>query len=223
MVARVRRKTHQADESKIVNELQAAQRWVGRRVFNSTGGPELLTTIGEELTALAATTRSYDLGANVTGGVFLGLKQLWVKLPGSTRFSKMDHVDVTEMADSATTAAPDIASGHPISYAVINFSKLRFAPALPASSVLRVDYFRVAPLLDPASNNTTENGSDLPEVFHDAIVHKANAQIFNDLDDDREGAEETRARDAFSSAMDIATGRVQGPTRTQPFNPRRRR
>lgn len=222
MLALLKLRTKVADESKLTLELKSAYRWAARRIFNAEGGPDLLLTLGEELTAFASNTKTFDLGAAVAGG-FLGLKMLWVKLPGDTRFVPMDAVDATDLQDSAAIATPDVATGNPICYAVYNMDKLRFASTIPATSVLRVDYFKTGSPPDPTTNPTQENGTDLPDVFHDAICSKAIAQLFSDLDDDREGTWETRARDEITDAVFQATKRVQGPTRTKPFQARRRR
>lgn len=220
-------RTKISDASKLGTELRSAYRWVVRRVYNAAGGPDLLMTIGEELPALVAVTRDYDLGANVTAGELLGIKKLWLKLPQDTRFTGMDPSDADDPGfanmDSGTNATPDVAGGHPVLYTVINFDKLRFAPALPTTSVLRADYFRIGPVPDPTTNDIQQNSLDLPAAFHDAMVSKATAQLFTMLDDTREGTWETRARDELNDAIFTATNRTQYPTTTQPYKARRRR
>ncbi len=219
-------RTKVADQSKLLLELRSGYRWAARRIFNAEGGPDLLVTLGEELTALAATTRDYNVGS-LTAGVLLGIKQLWVKLPSDSKFTLMEPTDAGNVcftnADSATTAAPVTAIGHPVFYTVVNVSKVRFAPALPSGAVVRIDYFRTGEPPDPTTNPTQTNGTDLPDVFHDAICSKAIAQTFGFLDDSREGAWETRARDELNDAIYLATKRTQSPPQTTPFRAGRRR
>jgi hypothetical protein len=223
----IQQRTKVSDKTKILRELTAAYRWVARRVFMSSSGPDLLATYGEELTALADTTREYDLGGNVAGGEFLGLKTLWLRLPSDASFTPMIPSDASEPcfrnADGAPSASPELAIGHPCYYAIVNFSMLRFAPALPAGSILRADYFRLGPAPDLAANPTPRNSYDLPGIFHDAMVTKACALLFHGLDDERENTEETRARDELTDALVVKDKRVQAPVTTAPFRSRRRR
>ncbi len=236
MLALLQQRTKIASKTKRINELRAAYRWVVRRVFNTADGPDLLCTIGEELPALVAVTRTYNLGAAVTGGELLGIKKLWVKLPSDTRFVPMQDADSDEPefldADSYPNATVVAASGHPVLYDAINFSQIRFAPPLPIGAVIRADYFRIGPepgVPEDSSESESEElaedaevGVDLPSIFHDAMVNEATALLFNTLDDDREDGWHMKARDAINDAIYNAK-RVQGPTVTQPFRARRRR
>lgn len=219
-------RTKKRDITELLIELNSAARWTARRVYNSEGGPDLLSTFGAEL-SIGSTTKSYDLGANVPTGVFLGIKRLWLMLPGETEFTRMTEADLESPAftanDNRLAADPLIATGHPVFYEVYNFDELRFDKALPANSKLRADYWREPPALDPTNNATIENGLDLPAVFHDAVISKATAQIFSVLDDSRVGEFETRARDEITDAIRTAGRRSQGPTQTIPFTRGRRR
>ena len=235
MLSLLQQRTKVADRTKQLAELQSAYRWVVRRVYNTQDGPNLLSTIGEELTALAAVTRTMDLGAAVTSGEMIGIKKLWLKLPSDTNFVGMDPTDSNDPyfidADAYTAANPAIAAGHPVLYMVINFTQARFAPALPIGAVIRVDYFRIGPAPGVPEGSETESAElaedavtavDLPAIFHDAMVNKATAQLFSMLDDDRDASWETQARDALNDALYMGH-RVQSPTSTQPFRARRRR
>jgi hypothetical protein len=223
MVDMIKFRTKQPDVAKILSELRAANRWVAKRVFLSTGGPDLLSTIGTEVT-IAATARNYNLAAALAPNEILGIKKLMLKLPTDTRFTKMNDVDANNedfiKLDSELDATPLIASCHPVLYQPYNFDQVRFAPAIPATSIIRVDYFRLAPPPDPTANPLTTNGSDLPAIFHDAIVNKATAHCFSNLDDTRVGEWETRARDEITDAIHLASNRTQTPTETQPFRRR---
>jgi hypothetical protein len=125
--------------------------------------------------------------------------------------------------DSQPAATPDVAGGHPILYHVYNFSQFRFAPALPSGTVLRADFFQFANPPDPTTNNTAETGVDLTDLFHDAVTCKAAAHCLENLDDDRTGAWETRARDYLMDAIRAATKRTAAPTLIQGWVTRRRR
>ncbi len=226
MLDLMKQRTKVQDSAKLLRELRSAYRWAVRRVYNAAGGPDLLTTIGEELPVLAAVTRDYDLGAAVTGGEFLGVKMLSLKLPIDSFFTEMQPSDANATkfasADSAPVSNPNIAQGHPVMYTAINFSKVRFAPALPIGAIIRADYFRIGPVPDPTTNPTQEDGVDFPAIFHDAVVSKAVAQIFTTLDDTREGTSETRARDELNDAIYLATSRTKGPVQTRPVRSHRR-
>lgn len=234
MVALITQRTKIASRTKIFAELDSAFRWVVRRVYNSADGPDLLTTVGDELPALVAVTKTLDIAAQVTG-VLIGIKKLWVKLPADTVFVSMVPADINEPeyieADAFTAENPEIAAGHPVLYDILNFSIARFAPSLPIGAVIRVDYFRMGPAPGvPESGETSasednedwEAGKDLPSIFHDAIVSKATAQLFSMLDDARETTWELRAKDELNDAIYMGR-RVQFPVSTQPFRARRRR
>ena len=156
-------------------------------------------------------------------------------MPADTVFTSMIPADGNEQdftnADSATTANPRIANGHPVLYEIVNFSQARFAPALPAGSVLRVDYFRMGPAPAVGESSETESeelvepeilGEDLPSIFHDAMVSKATAQLFTMLDDSRDVTWELRAKDELNDAIYMGK-RTQSPTVVAPFRARRRR
>lgn len=235
MLDLLKQRTKQADRAKLLMELRSAYRWVVRRVYNSSNGPDLLATIGEELPALAAITRTFDLGAAVTSGEMIGIKKLWLKLPSDTGFTGMVPDDSNDLnfsnADTSTAANPQVAAGHPVLFMILNFTQARFAPALPIGSVIRVDYFRIGPapgVPDSGESSSDElaegavTAQDLPAIFHDAMVNKAAAQLFTNLDDDREASWEAKAKDALNDAIYMGH-RVQAPTMTQPFRARRRR
>lgn len=229
MLALLYQRTKIADQPKLLNELRDAYDWAITKIFVSADGPQMLITVGEELPVLAATTRNYDLETNLVGGTLLGLQQLWAKLPSETTFTQLtpreiSHPDFIEM-DSGTVAAPLIANGYPIYYAVTNYGQVRFAPALPAATYLRADYSRIAAAPDPTTNPTQADGSDIPRIFHRAILCKATAQLFNTLDDSREGSWETRAIDSINTAIYAAgkVNRTQRPVETTPFRRGNRR
>ncbi len=229
MIALLKQRTKINDATKILNELRVAYRWAVNRVFKSADGPQLLMTVGEELPALVATTRDYDLESNLVGGSLLGLQQLWAKLSTDTNFTRMIPRDVASQdfiaMDASPAATPQVATGYPIFYAVTNFGQVRFAPSLPAATVLRADYARLGPAPDPTTNPTQQDGTDLPSMFHDAICAKTTAHLFNTLDDSREGGWETRALDMINDAI-FAAGkgtRTQRPVETRPFRRGNRR
>lgn len=226
MIERVKGRTKQNDDTKVIRELNAAQEWAYNKIYNSEGGPDLLITYGTEK-MMSAQTRIYDLGANVSGTIY-GIKNLWLRFPNETAFSPMRKVDATNaefvfndqwVASDTTT----VATGHPVFYDMINLSQLRFAPPLPASSVIRVDYWRKPPDIEPTINPALTYGNDLPEPAHQPVVDKATATIFDLIDDDRAEGWEVRAERGLNDAMYLMRKRVQTPVRTQPFGVRRRR
>lgn len=229
MLTLLAQRTKITNQTKLLNELKSAYRWAVNEVFKSAGGPQMLITVGEELTALAATTRDYDLETALTGGSLLGIQHLDVKLPADTNFTLMLPRDISHpdflALDNHTVADPLIASGHPVFYAVTNFGQVRFSPALPAAAVIRATYSRLGPAPDPTSNPTQQDGTDLPSLFHDAIVNKATAHLFNTLDDSREGSWETRAVTILNSAIYVAgkAVRTARPVETTPFRRGNRR
>lgn len=229
MLALLSQRTKIKNDPKILNELRAAYQWVVNRVFKSADGPQLLVTVGEELPILVSATRDYDLESNLVGGTLLGLQTLWAQLPTETLFTRLipreiSHQDFIAM-DSSTAANPKIATGYPIFYAVTNFGQVRFAPALPSGTVLRADYSILGAAPDPTTNPTQQDGTDLPSMFHHAMVNKATAHLFDTLDDDRAGGWETRALDVLNDAI-YAAGkgtRTARPVETRPFRRGNRR
>lgn len=223
MLDLLRQRTKISDDTKLLRELQVAYRWAVNEIYKSADGPPMLVTVGEQITALVATTRNYDLESALTGGSLLGIKQLWLKLTSDSAFTLMVQRDISDPAftdmDTHTLADPLIATAHPVLYAVTNFGQVRFAPALPSGAIIRADYSRIGPAPDPTVNPTQENGTDLPSLFHDAICHKGTSLLFATLDDTREASYEARAVTTMNSAIYAASKsvRANSPVRTQPF------
>lgn len=222
MVDLLKQRTKITDSTKLLRELRAAYQWAVLEVFKSADGPQLLMTVGEELT-LATDTRDYDLEANLVGGNILGLQQLWAKVASGTDFVRLKSCDITSdqftSMDSSTAANPLVASDSPVYYGVVNFGQVRFAPSLPAGTIIRADYAMFGAAPDPATNPTQTDGIDFPIVFHFCIVDKATAHLFNTLDDTREGSWETRAMTSLNTAIYAASKstRTQRPVETRPF------
>lgn len=223
MLDLIYQRTKIADKTKCLRELQTAFDWAVVEIFKDANGPQLLYTVGEELPAVIAVTRDYDLGANLITGNMLGLQTLWVKLPSGTLFTPLSSREVASqdfrLVDSATAANPAVASGFPIYFAVIDSTKIRFAPALPIGSVIRADYARFGAAPDPVTNNTATAGADLNSIFHSAICFKATALLFNTLDDTREIMNHQLAISTLNSAIYAAgkATRTQQPIETKPF------
>lgn len=223
MIEKVQEITHHNDESRVVSALDAAQSWAYARVYNAEGGADLLITFDEELTILTP-SREYDLQANLSFEM-VGLKTLWLKLIGETAFTVMMPLDASDpqFRFRDTLDVTQTFHGHPTYYEVKNFTQLRFTQELPTGAILRVDYFRFPPPLDPTTNNTQTNGSDLPVVTHWAMIDYACAEIWDILDDNRSAGRMMRAESRLTDALYLIRNRSAAPTRTLPFRTRRRR
>lgn len=228
MIRRIKDRTKHTNDSLIVGELNAAQGWAYNRLYNSENGPDQLESIANEIT-LNARTRTYDLGASITGTLY-GIKLLWLRFSSETVFSPMRPVDSADLrfifndqwtASDTTT----VAAGHPVMYDVINFSQVRFAPPIPSGSVIRADVWLLPPILDPniSADNTLVYGSNIVQPVHEAIVAKATGLVFDDMDDARANTWETRAESWLQQALFVVNKRSQGPVTTQPFRIRRKR
>lgn len=227
MVDAVKSRTRQTDDTKVVRELNSSLDWAYTKVFNSAGGPDILLTFGTEKT-MAAVTRVYDMGANITGTLYF-VKQLWLRLPGEVNFTPMVPRDAATDAEyiladqypaSDTT---NVATGHPVRYDIFNFSQVRFSPMLPTGSIIRIDGCIKPPDIDPTQNPTLTYANDIPEPTHEAIVDKATAQVFEQLNDDRWKDWLALAERRLNDALYLLTRRNQGPTVTTAFRVRRRR
>lgn len=226
--------TDVTDHQKRLAALQKAYRWAVRRVFNSESGPNLLASIGEELTALASVTKTLDI-ESLLSHELLGFKKLWLKLPSDIKFVGMEKRDTNDEAfedgDADPAASLTVAMGHPVVYDIINFGQARFAPALPIGAVIRVDYYRLARVPgqdDSGDVDSSEEadvpvvGEDLPAIFDDAITSEACSILWSKLDDDREMEWHQRALSELNDSLFIWK-RVQGPTQTGRWKPQRKR
>lgn len=229
MLTLLTERTKVTNRSRLLNELRSAYRWVGRRVFNSADGPDLCSVLDEEIDPLTEVTRSVDLGVLLQGGTILGIKQLWAKLPGDVDFNPMKERDSNEIIfvanDSQAASDSNSAKMHPVFYHVYNFSSVRFAPALPTDTIIRADYYcwPIPPDPDDSDSDSITDPEESFEVFQDAALHKATAQLFSGIDDERETVEEGRARDALNDALYVVAKRTQAPIRTEPYRRRGRR
>ncbi len=221
MVAAVKSRTHDTDDAKVLTELNAAQFWAFNLLYLAEGGPDLLLTYNEQKT-LGSALREYDLTTNLTYTI-MGLKKLWLKLPGDTKFTEMRPTDsstpqfVDDVDDSTTVAS------HPVYYMMENFAELRFSALLPTGSILRVDYSRLPPAIDPTVNNTLSNGSDLPVTLHQVLVDYATGLRYVGQDDDRASGYIQTAAANLQTALYGVRRRVQTPTTTVPYRAGRRR
>ncbi len=222
MVAAVKSRTQDTNDAKVLTELNAAQDWAFNHIYNAEGGPDLLVTFNEQKTLTSV--REYDLTSNLTY-VIMGLKKLWLKLPNETKFTPMLPADTTEPNFVWRDDVDDttVATSHPVYYMVENFAQLRFSALLPSNAILRVDYFRMPPAIDPTLNNTLSNGSDLPTTFHQVLVDYATGLRYVGQDDDRATGYISTANTNLATALYGIKRRVQAPTTTQPYRSGRRR
>lgn len=226
MVQRVKDRTHHNNDDKIIGELNSAKDWAWTKIFNSASGPDLLLTLDTEKT-MSAQTRTYDIGANVTGTLY-GIKQLWLKFSSETNFTPMVARDMNDSTFRGGDQYPSsdttsVAIGHPVLYEIINFSQARFSPPLPTSSVIRIDAWIKPPDIDPVANPTLTYANDLPEPAFEAVLDKATANIFSLMDDDRAGAWNGMAEQKLADAMYLMRNRNQAPVMTSPYRTKRRR
>lgn len=226
MVTRVKNRTHHTDDLKIIGELNSAKNWAWMRTYNSANGKDLLLTIGTEKT-MSAQTRTYDIGANITGTLY-GIKQLWLRFSSETNFTPMiprDMADISFQMDDQypSSDTTSVAIGHPVKYEIVNFAQVRFSPPLPANAVIRIDAWIRPPDIDPAANNTLSYSADIPEPLHESVCDKATGQIFSMMDDTRAQEWDIRAERNLNDALYMLGTRNQGPTRSTPFRVRRRR
>jgi hypothetical protein len=213
MLIRLRDRTHMlSKDSMLIGELNSAQDHIWNRII--TNNANILKVDDKELT-LAAQTSSYDLATNVSTTVTLvAVKWLGVKLTGDTKFQSVVFIDSSD--DRFISADQDsAATAQPVYAAMENFNQVRFAPPLPSGAILRVDYIYGPLGLDLATNCSP----DLPYLVHEAIVDKATAQVFVNLDDDRAGYWEAQSLGKLYAASNSLNRRqyAQQP-RTRPSN-----
>lgn len=225
LIDRVKARTGQtnSNEVKIIGEINSAMHWAYTRLYNSENGPDTIATWAKELT-LASLAREYDLGANVDGTIY-GVKKLWLKMSADSIFSQMVPMDSADprfaSSDDLLASATDAYSGGPLYYDVINLSKLRFSRALPAGTIIRADYWRKPPDIDPTVNNTLAYGDDIPEPLYEPILDKATAQMHVNIDDTRVIYWDGAAERKLSDALYLLRKRHQGPVETAPYRRRR--
>lgn len=229
MVLRVKQRTAQPNDLKIIGELASAKDWAYNKIFISADGPDQLSSSDVEVT-LSLRTREWDMGAasGISGTDIYGIKLLWLKFPSETVFSPMRPADSADLRfifnDQWTSAdTTTVATGHPVMYDVIDFAKVRFAPPLPSGSVIRVDYWLNPPNPNPNTNNQLLYGDDIMAPTHEAITDKATAQIFVGIDDNRVLYWEQQAMLRLRDALYVIGKRTQGATTIQPFRIRRKR
>lgn len=221
---RIKGRTHMSDDAKITGEIISAQDWTLNRLWMTERGPDMLQTMGTEVT-MAAQTREYDLGANVTGTLY-GVRMLWLRFTSDTNFTPMIPADPSEPQFWQNDIYPasdttSVAEGHPVRWASVDFAKVRFSPPLPADAVVRADFWLKPPNIDPAANDSLTYGNDIVEPLFECMVDKATAQVFTIMDDTRDMIWETRAERKINDALHVVGRRNLGPTRTQPFRARR--
>lgn len=195
MITRIQDRTQSNNIGSIIDELNSAQDFIWNRII--TNNSNILKVDNCQLT-MAAQTSSYDLGANVTSGTLVAIKWLGTMFSGETIFNPVGWIDSSSdqflLADQSTQAA----TNSPVFAASENFTQVRFAPPLPAGTVIRVDYIYTPTDLSLSANIL----SDLPNIVHEAMTDKATAQTFMNIDDGSRAAYwEGQARDKLMSAQ----------------------
>jgi hypothetical protein len=203
----------------IVDMLNAAQDYVYNRLRN-TGVGDVFTVIDTEYTLLAA-ARLFDVPTTLLAGAtnFVAIKQLWVKLPNETSFTRAVPMDLNDpifgIQDNLDTA--NSAPQHPIKYHPYNYSFIRLNCLLPVGAVVRVDYFKRPQALAAAGN------CDLPVSVHNVICDNATARLWQLMDDDRAAEWFQLSQKELSDAIYEMERRSQFPTRTLPYRRAKRR
>lgn len=215
MIEMVGDRTKSTKTNMIVNELNAACDEMWKRLY--VVYPDCQITFDSEGT-FSVDTQEFDLGAEIVslGGVFYGSKTFYIKASGEDRFIPVQFMDTndprfqSQEQEQAQVMQPVFAS-------LINFDKIRFAPAMPAGTLWRSDWIGKPPNLSLATNTQTS----IPEPFHQAIVDYATATVFDTLDDDREMTNQRKASWKITSAINVAKRRqFQTPFKTQSYPPR---
>jgi hypothetical protein len=219
MVTAVRNRTHMKDDTRVLQELNAAQSWAFNRLYTSENGRELLVSFAQEI-EVTETLRDYAIADDLNFAA-VGFKQLWLKFASETTFTPMVPVDSTDVrfvsGDVGDSDSTVVATGHPVYYQVRGFNAVRFSPPVPSGCTLRVDYYRYPGEIDPTVNNTLDTENDLPAFVHEAIVEYATAEIWDQMDDDRAMARRFSARELLTAAIYAVGRRTQGPTVTTPY------
>ena len=198
----------------ILDELNSAKSDIFQRVFLLDEDIEI--TFETELSPGAV--QSYDMGANITAGEIWGVKKLWVKYSGEAEFTEAEHHDAASpeflYRDQMTAQVM-----HPLFYDVVNFDQLRFAPTLPASTTIRVDWIG----MPPDFSLETEAVTSMPTPLHHAVMAQAAAQLLDNRDDTRAPSWERRAREwTHTALLTISKRDFSHHIKTTPFSQRRR-
>lgn len=221
MMDYVRGKTHVNDDVLILQALNAAHSWAYNIVYSSVNGPDLITTIIEEVTP-GGVTNAIDFSAFVTYDV-AGFKAIWAKLPGETNYTPCIQLDQNDPLFQSNDnignvgVSTPITASHPMHYYIFNFVEAKFDKVWPADIYFRVDYFRYPPALDPTAHNDLSAGLDLPAPFHQAVTDMAVSEIWDTLDDDRAERRRKLAEIGLNDALYVAAQRTKGPVRTTGF------
>jgi hypothetical protein len=202
MLQKLRDRTHLLNNDPyLLDELNTAGDWVFNQIM--VMDEDIMKAENEQFT-IAAQTSSYDLGANVAKANMYAIKWLGVKLAGDTKFNPVQWMDsAKDLFMSADQDQP--ATAHPIYCDTKNFSQVRFAPALPAGAVIRVDYIYCMQLMDLDTNAALSSSAytGIPNPFNQAIVHYATGLVMTGIDDLRDMIWERRAKEAVRVALNV--------------------
>ncbi len=208
-------RTFLADTTKLGYEVNAAIQWAFNRIFLSARGPDMISSFSNEEDNATA-VQSVSLATTTGESTLMGVKKLALKLPGELTYTPMIEIDsadprFTDIYDNSDTAS-NVAIGHPVYWMFLASQVARFNVILPAGSSIRTDFFRFITLGDLTG---------LSDVVHNAIISKATATVFLNLDDDRYLAWNGMAERELTDAIHVINRTVQGPTCTRPFRSRR--
>jgi len=209
MIPAVFADTQQSNTDTIIIKLNAAQDWVWNRVLPMN--TEILKVTNDQNT-VAAATKSYNLNANVTTGTLYDLQWMGVQFSGETEFTAVSYVNGSD-PNFIYWDQQDEQAVHPQMVVIDNFNQVRFAPGLPASTIIRADYIYKPRTLSLPTQTTC----DLPEVFHECVVAKACSYVWTGIDDTRSQTKDYEALDRLYGAQNVlAVRQFQQPFRTRP-------
>lgn len=216
MIAAVSSDTQDPNQDRIIEKLNAAQSWIFNRLLPMN--KEILKVTDMQLT-MAADTHSYDLAANVTTGTLYSIENFGVKYASDSQFLPVVFLAGSDARFLYWDQQP-VQATRPVYVVIDNFNKVRFAPGLPISTVIRVDYIYGPRDMNP----NTQTTCDLPSAFHQAIVSEAISRDFRALDDDRSQEYRVIALDEEYGAKNVLGIRqFMQPPRTRSSNRQRGR
>lgn len=175
-ITQIMERTGSNDTNSIITELNSAQDDIWNQII--VMNENILKVDNCQLT-MAALTSSYDLGASVTTGTLVAIKWLGVKFAADTVFNPVIWIDSSTDAFILADQSIQAATTSPVYATSENFTRVRFAPPLPAGTIIRADYI----YMPVEMNLSTKIVSDLPKIVHQAMTDIATAQTFTNIDD----------------------------------------
>lgn len=214
LIRKLKNRVHVSDNDQwLVDELNESITWAWNRLsLMNTKLEANFETTG----TFSSDTTTLDLSLQVGTAQFDSALTFWVKGSNETEYTPVVFMDVNDPRFLSRSQLTTAQLFNPTYAAMVDYSSIRFAPAIPSGTTWRLDWTDKPPKLSLDSQATTT----IPEPLHSCILSHAEGLVWRGQDDSRSGQAIVESMDLFATASKIMKRRqVLTKPRSRPYPP----